>query len=81
MVRGRGGVGSIYNQGPQSIQFRVVSINELLMIINHFDKYPLITQKQADYLLFREAFFVIQRKEHLTEDGLQAIVNLRATLN
>ena len=49
------GVGSIYSQGPQSIQFRVESIKELSTIINHFDKYPLITHKQADYPLFVQA--------------------------
>lgn len=25
-------------------------------IIKHFDKYPLVTQKLADYLLFKQAF-------------------------
>jgi hypothetical protein len=36
--------------------FIVSSIKELEVIINHFDKYPLLTQKQADYLLFKSAF-------------------------
>jgi len=26
------------------------------MIIDHFDKYPLLTQKRANYLLFKRAF-------------------------
>ena len=77
----RFGVGSIYNQGPRSLQFRVESINELSTIINHFDKYPLITQKQADYLLFREVFLMIQRKEHLTPGGLDKIVAIKASIN
>ena len=37
------GVGNIYNLGSQMIQFRVESIKGLQMILNHFDRYPLIT--------------------------------------
>lgn len=41
----------------------------------------MITQKRADYLLFKKVILIIKRKEHLTLDGLQAIVDIRATLN
>lgn len=51
------------------------------VIIPHFDNYPLITQKLADYLLFKQAIQVIKHKEHLTVSGLQTIVNIRASLN
>jgi len=50
-------------------------------IVEHFYKYPLITQKLADYLLFREAVMLMNRKEDLTQDGFQAIVNIRASMN
>jgi hypothetical protein len=43
--------------------------------------YGLITKKQGDYLLFREIVILKERKEHLTLEGLQKLVNLRATLN
>jgi hypothetical protein len=43
------GVGKIYKQGKDGVQFRVESIKELLVIIAHFDKYPLITKKQRDF--------------------------------
>jgi hypothetical protein len=47
-------VGKIYyGHGPQTIQYRVESIKELQTVIKHFDKFPLITQKLADYLLFQ----------------------------
>ena len=39
-------VGDIYKQGAKSIQFIVQSVKDLQVIINHFDKYPLITQKK-----------------------------------
>jgi hypothetical protein len=50
-------------------------------IVEHFYKYSLITQKLADYLLFREAVMLMNRKEDLTQDGFQAIVNIRASMN
>lgn len=65
----------------ESIQFIVSSIKELEVIINHFDKYPLLTQKQADYLLFKSAFFIIKTKEHLTQEGFHKILALRASIN
>lgn len=74
------GIGSItYNK--DTVFFRVQSLKEILtVIIPHFDKYPLMTQKRADYLLFREIIFKMSRKEHL-EGGIQEVVNLKASLN
>ena len=75
-------VGSInWKHGLTTIQFRVVSIENLQAIINHFDKYPLITNKWADYQLFKQTFQIIQRKEHLTLYGLRKIVGIRASMN
>ena len=61
-----GGVGSIRVQDKEADRYRVSSLKDLALVINHFEKYPLITQKQADYLLFKQAFELINRKEHLT---------------
>jgi hypothetical protein len=48
------GIGSItYNKDMAF--FKVQSLKDILtVVIPHFDKYPLMTQKRADYLLFRE---------------------------
>ena len=46
-----GGIGTITPQGSKAVQFRVRSIEELLVVINHLEKYPLITQKRADFIL------------------------------
>src|SRR5438034_9501097 len=42
------GVGKIHKHGKNSVQYRVESIEELKVILNHFDKYPLISAKVAD---------------------------------
>ena len=72
------GVGKIYKHCKDSVQYRVVSIKELQVIVDHFDKNQLITQKLADLELFKQVVDLINRKEHLTIEGLQQIVNLRA---
>jgi hypothetical protein len=41
------GVGKIYIHGS-SVYYQVISFKDFLVIINHFDKYPLLTQKRAD---------------------------------
>ncbi|KAG0122595.1 hypothetical protein HOY82DRAFT_619860 [Tuber indicum] len=41
----------------------------------------MITQKLADYLIFKEVVGILQRKEHLTPGGLEKVVALKANLN
>ena len=45
------------------------------------DSYSLITQKQADYILFREIVLLKSKKLHLSDKGLQNVVNIRASMN
>jgi hypothetical protein len=75
------GVGKIHKHGENSIQYRVESIADLQVIINHFDKYPLVSAKLADYILFRKAFNLIKLKEHLTTEGLLKLVGIKSSLN
>ena len=76
------GIGSITKKhGPQSVQLQVKNIEDLKVIINHFYKYPLITKKLADYKLWKQAYYLMLNKEHLTEEGLHKIIAIRASLN
>lgn len=61
------GVGAIYERDTQ-LKFKVQSVKDLAVIINHFEKYPLITKKWADYQLFRQALMLVRQKEHLTQN-------------
>jgi hypothetical protein len=77
-----GGAGRIGKERGGCCDFTVSSLGQILAkIIPHFDKYPLKSQKLADYLLFREVIMMMKRGEHLTALGLQKIINIRATLN
>jgi len=40
-------VGNISFMGENAVQYRVESLKDLAIIINHYNKYPLITKKQA----------------------------------
>ena len=75
------GVGKIYSPRKGIKQYRVTSIKELQVIINHFEKYPLITKKRGDYELFKVAIFLIEKKEHLTLVGFEKLVSIRAAMN
>lgn len=57
------------------------SLKDLLIIENHLEKYPLLTQKQADFILFKYIVELIRHKEHLTLEGLNEIVSYKAAMN
>jgi len=63
----------------------VSSQKGLQVIMSHFQQYPLITQKKADFVIFKRILEIVSSKGHLDneneEGGLQEIVNLRAALN
>jgi hypothetical protein len=53
LIKSYFGVGKISILASDSVLYRVSSIEELKLIIDHFDRYPLITPKYKDYLLFK----------------------------
>ena len=75
------GVGNISKSGEKAVMFAVDSIKEIPVIINHFDKYSLVTQKLSDYLIFKQCFEIIKQNKHLTERGLLEIIGLKSNLN
>jgi hypothetical protein len=54
---------------------------ELRVIIDHFDKYPLITQKQVNFKLFKQVVEMLSRKEHLTIEGIHKLIAIKASIN
>lgn len=75
------GIGNVFLMAKDSAQYRIESLKGLDLIINHFDKYPLITKKQADYKLFKLAHNLIKNKSHLTKEGLLELVAIKAVMN
>ena len=59
----------------------VTSIADLQVIKNHFNNYPLHTQKFGDFELFKQALDLVKNKEHLTLEGFKKIISIRASIN
>lgn len=77
-----GGIGEINKYGNNAYQYRVTSHKQLVnVIIPHFLNYPLITQKRADFLLFKQVVDLMINQKHLTLEGLQQIINIKASMN
>ena len=74
-------VGKINQKSNGTCVYYVRALGEIATLIDHFDKYPLITKKRADYLLFKSACEIIKNKQHLTEEGFNKILALRASIN
>jgi hypothetical protein len=75
------GVGGI-SLSKDSALYHVSSVKDLTsVIIPHFMKYPLLTQKCADFQLFKMAIELINKKEHLTLEGLAKIWGIAASIN
>ena len=74
-------VGNITKEKSGILKYKVSSVKDLRVIIDHFDKYPLITDKWSDYQLFKQAFKLLERQEHLTIEGLKKILSIRASMN
>ena len=80
-IRSYFGVGTIFKTIKDYIQYRVEVLGDLKVIIDHFNKYPLITQKRADYELFKCVVEIMNRKEHLKKEGLEKLVSIKSSLN
>ena len=77
-----GGVGDIAPQGKDYLQFRVSSIKDIMdVVIPHFEMYPLVSQKKADFELFKSIVKLVNDKKHLTYEGILDIVSYKASLN
>ncbi len=77
------GVGAIYNRSDRKISvYRVTNVNYLNdVIIPHFTKYPLISQKGLDFLLWSSVIKMILNKDHLTKAGFLTILSYYASIN
>ena len=77
------GVGNIsVRESNNTVRYEVQSLRAITnVIIPHFDKYPLITQKRADYLLFKQAVDFLNLKVHYNVEGIREILSIKASMN
>ena len=53
----------------------------MIKILTHFEKYPLKTHKLNDFNLFKKAFYLIVKKDHLTKSGLDNLIAIKYLMN
>ena len=77
------GVGTIREREDRNvITYTVSSVRDITnVIIPHFDKYPLVTHKLADYLLFKKGVDLLNRKAHHELEGIMQILSAKASMN
>lgn len=77
------GVGSINSRKKRcNCVYRVTKIEDLIkVIITHFIKYPLLTQKYADFFIWSKVIKLMELKQHLTPSGFDIILSYYASIN
>lgn len=71
----------IISKDGENLKYQVRSVRGLKIVIDHFDNYSLISKKHSDFLLFKSVFELVCSKQHLTKEGLEKIVALKASMN
>ena len=54
-------------------------INEV--VIPHFDKYPLMTQKKFDFIKFKRVIRLMNKNQHLNIEGIKEIIRIASQMN
>ena len=64
------------------MRYEVRNLSNLCdIIIPHFDRYPLLTQKKEDFNRFKDICFMMRSKHHRNEQGLKTIIDLACDMN
>jgi len=75
-------VGCINELNNNIVVYQIRDVKDLTnVVIPHFEKFPLFTNKEKDFLIWKDIVILINKKEHLNEKGLMKIINLKTFLN
>ena len=76
------GCGVVRTNHGERMAYRVRGIEHLKeRIIPFFEKHPLKTKKHIDFLKFRRIIMMIDKKEHLTAEGIKEIKAITNQMN
>ncbi len=76
-----GGIGSISHSQGDVLKYSVSKKKISNFIIPHFTKFPLQTQKGADFILFNKVIQLIKASEHLNSEGVKKILSIKGAIN
>lgn len=76
-----GGAGAISIE-KNSAKFIITKLSDIVYkVIPHFESYPLLNKKYADFSLFRQIVLILNQESRLNEQGFIKVLNLRYNLN
>lgn len=75
------GFGSVVRNHGDRKEFRVRGLQNLRKIVDFFRKSPLKTSKRRNFELFCEVIELMEKKQHLTKEGLQKIAEKASQMN
>ena len=73
--------GGFKYSNTQNINYFSVSFGSARKIINYFDHFNLLSSKHVNYIKWRNVYRLIQRKEHLTKNGIEKIFKIKSSMN
>ena len=76
------GCGTVRKNYGDRYELRIRKLDHLKnVVIPFFEKYPLQTRKKYDFLSFRKVVLLMDKKEHLTEEGIKKIFSAIKKMN
>jgi len=70
-----------YRANQDTYYYGSTNFGSAKKVINYFDHFSLLSTKYINYLKWREAYLLIQNKDHLTKKGLNKIIKLKKAMN
>jgi hypothetical protein len=70
-----------YRKSQDTYYYGSTSFGSARKVINYFDEYHLQSNKHINYLKWRKAYILIQDKNHLNDQGIKQIIELKNTMN
>jgi hypothetical protein len=70
-----------YRAAQDTYYYGSTSFGSARNVINYFDRFHLLSSKHTNYLKWRQAYLLIQRRSHLSDEGWDKISRLKATMN
>ena len=76
------GCGVVRTNHGDRMAYRVRDLKHLSQIvIPFFERHSLKTKKNVDFIKFRKILLIMERKEHLTPEGIEKIRIIASTMN
>lgn len=66
-----------YRESQDTYYYGSTSFGSARKVINYFDHFHLQSSKHNNYLKWRKAYLLISEKQHLTEIGINKIIDLK----